>query len=62
MLDKNCDLKVIDFGLATLYDPSNPYEGFCGTKTYSAPETLIGHTHISYNQDIWGVGLFFYSL
>jgi len=53
-------LKLIDFGLATAFEPGTMMTLRCGTLHYSAPEAL----RCKYTQscDIWGIGVVFYML
>lgn len=53
-------LKLIDFGLATAFEPGTIMTLRCGTLHYSAPEAL----RCKYTEkcDIWGIGVVFYML
>lgn len=58
MLETNetLDIKIIDFGMATYYDPEELIEISCGTLPYKAPEL---HRHDKYDEkvDIWAIGV-----
>lgn len=62
--DPNMDLKLGDFGLATIIS-SNQQKRYtiCGTPNYIAPEVLggknVGH---SFEVDIWAIGIMLYAL
>jgi len=53
-------LKLIDFGLATIFEPGRPLRLSCGTTHYTAPEVH----RCNYNEkcDIWSIGIVFYML
>jgi calcium-dependent protein kinase len=53
-------LKLIDFGIAKLWDRSEPMHRVCGSPSYMAPEVLKG----SYTEkaDIWSLGVTTYAL
>lgn len=62
-LTENMQLKLGDFGLATIID----FEGerkrsLCGTPNYMAPEILDGKNGYSYEVDIWSIGIIIYTL
>jgi len=57
-LNKNMELKLGDFGLATKLE----FEGekkrtICGTPNYIAPEVLDGKVGHSYEVDVWSLGV-----
>jgi serine/threonine protein kinase len=61
-LDKNMNVKVGDFGLATkVVDGEEINKTFCGTPNYMAPEVLSRYGH-SYQADIWSLGVIIYTL
>uniref|UniRef100_A0A0N5A7B3 Serine/threonine-protein kinase PLK n=1 Tax=Parastrongyloides trichosuri TaxID=131310 RepID=A0A0N5A7B3_PARTI len=61
-LSKNMDIKIGDFGLATIVKNNETRnKTLCGTPNYIAPEMLnkIGH---SFEVDIWAIGCILYTL
>ncbi|EEA05187.1 calcium-dependent protein kinase, putative [Cryptosporidium muris RN66] len=58
--EKNCDIKVIDFGLSTCFQPNTKMRDRIGTAYYIAPEVLRG----TYDEkcDIWSMGVILYIL
>ena len=61
-LNKNMELKLGDFGLATRLE----FEGekkrtICGTPNYIAPEVLDGKVGHSYEVDVWSLGVIMYN-
>jgi serine/threonine protein kinase/predicted ATPase len=62
LVDAIGQLKVLDFGLATLRDqPSDP-DGISGTMTYLPPEILRGTSVPSEASDLYAVGVIAYQL
>ena len=59
LVNKNCDLKICDFGLARGIDEEPPDEDVV-KRWYRAPELLVGY-HQSYTTaiDVWAVGCIF---
>ncbi|XP_071454661.1 serine/threonine-protein kinase grp [Hetaerina americana] len=59
LLDENDNLKITDFGMATLYrmqGKERPLEKRCGTLPYVAPEVLLRPYHAE-PADIWSCGV-----
>ncbi|XP_015183258.1 PREDICTED: maternal embryonic leucine zipper kinase-like isoform X2 [Polistes dominula] len=64
LLDKNENLKLIDFGLC-----AKPKSGMqshlytsCGSPTYAAPELILGKKYLGSEVDIWSMGVILYAL
>lgn len=71
LLNEQGVVKVIDFGLSHQYrkdpktgaiDRSQPIEGFCGSKSYAAPEVLLGRGYDGYQADMWSIGVCLFGL
>ncbi|XP_047173540.1 probable serine/threonine-protein kinase At1g54610 [Vigna umbellata] len=58
LIDNNGNLKIGDFGLATVYDPEKkqPLTSRVVTLWYRAPELLLGATEYGEAIDLWSVG------
>ena len=58
LVDNNGNLKIGDFGLATVYDPNSkvPLTSRVVTLWYRAPELLLGATDYGASIDLWSVG------
>lgn len=57
-LDKDKNLKLIDFGLADNFDPNKAKASiFCGCKPYAAPEMIKEEPYIGPEIDIWSLGV-----
>src|SRR5262249_34066295 len=59
MLDGNGDVRISDFGIATLGGGAR--EGVVGTPQYMAPELLAGHATTS-KSDIYALGLILFEI
>ncbi|OWB78233.1 hypothetical protein B5S32_g2421 [[Candida] boidinii] len=62
--DPEMDLKIGDFGLASVLSPNNNKRyTICGTPNYIAPEVLGGkNTGHSFEVDVWAIGIMIYAL
>ncbi|XP_072886572.1 mitogen-activated protein kinase 12-like [Hemitrygon akajei] len=56
-INKNCELKIIDFGLARHTD--SKMTGYVVTRWYRAPEVILNWRHYTQTVDIWSVGCIF---
>lgn len=62
MLDKNMNIRLIDFGLSNVSKEGSYYfKTVCGSPQYSAPEMIMGQEY-SYAVDIWSLGVILYAL
>ena len=62
LLDKNMDLKLVDFGLSTKYSDENLLDQPCGTVVYAAPEVLEGNEYHGMLADVWSSGIVLYGM
>lgn len=53
---ENCDLRLIDFGLAEFYFPQKEYNIRIATKPFKPPEILVNYRKYFQSFDLWGVG------
>lgn len=64
LLDKNENLKLIDFGLCA--KPKGGMQSHlytsCGSPTYAAPELILGKKYLGAEVDIWSMGVLLYAL
>ncbi|KAJ1521043.1 hypothetical protein ONE63_002754 [Megalurothrips usitatus] len=64
LLDKDLNMKLIDFGLCA--KPSGGLTGFlytsCGSPTYAAPELVLGKKYLGHEVDVWSMGVLLYAL
>ncbi|XP_011632923.1 maternal embryonic leucine zipper kinase-like [Pogonomyrmex barbatus] len=64
LLDKDENLKLIDFGLCAkpkLGIQAHLYTS-CGSPTYAAPELIMGKKYLGSEIDIWSMGVLLYAL
>ena len=68
LLDSRGQVKIADFGLAKLLDPSSQNENLSqagqrmGTAHYMAPEQAQGATEVDHRADIYSLGVVFYEM
>ena len=62
LLDRNMDLKLVDFGLSTKYPDDNLLDQPCGTVVYAAPEVLQGREYHGMLADVWSSGIVLYGM
>ncbi|KAJ3436029.1 kp78a-related [Anaeramoeba flamelloides] len=62
LLDKNLNLKIIDFGLSNFQQKDQLLKSFCGSPTYSAPEILKQEQYSGFKIDVWSMGVILYIL
>lgn len=68
LLDSRGQVKIADFGLAKLLDPSSPTEHLSkagqrmGTAHYMAPEQVRDSMHVDHRADIYSLGVVFYEM
>lgn len=58
---QNIKVKITDFGLSKIFDPTDKQFDSCGTLSYIAPEVLTkkGYGH---EVDMWSIGCIFYKM
>ena len=54
-------VSLIDWGLADMYTPGQPYQVRVATRNYKSPELLFGYSLYTPSLDIWGLGCTFAS-
>lgn len=62
LLDKNKNLKLIDFGLSTKYSDDDFLSQPCGTVVYAAPELLSNKDYHGMLADVWSSGIVLYGM
>ncbi|KAL1764705.1 sperm motility kinase W [Sigmodon hispidus] len=60
LLDAEGDVKLIDFGLAKRCRSGTIFKGRCGTKSYNAPELVLGEFYNGKKADVWSLGVVLY--
>lgn len=59
LLTKDCNIKLIDFGLARGFSKNAEMTEYVVTRWYRAPEILLNSTDYSKGIDVWSVGCIF---
>ena len=62
LLDRNLDLKLIDFGLSTKYRDDCLLSQPCGTVVYAAPEVLDCREYHGMLADVWSSGIVLFGM
>lgn len=62
LLDENYDIKIADFGMASLSIPNTMLKTFCGSPHYASPEVVSNEPYNGMKADIWSCGVILYSL
>ncbi|XP_050311659.1 maternal embryonic leucine zipper kinase-like [Anthonomus grandis grandis] len=64
LLDRNQNLKLIDFGLCAKPEGGmqSPLYTSCGSPTYAAPELILGQQYLGQEVDVWAMGVLLYAL
>ena len=62
LIDKNQQIKIIDFGFG-MYNPEDKLQGFfCGTPNYMPPEIIVKKHYIGQKADLWSLGVLLYKM
>ena len=62
LLDRNNNIRVVDFGLSKAFDEGKPFlETTCGSPAYVSPEIIKEHPYTS-AADIWSAGVLLYAM
>ncbi|OUM70190.1 hypothetical protein PIROE2DRAFT_21691, partial [Piromyces sp. E2] len=62
LIDKDLNIKLIDFGAAIQIKGGRVYDKFVGTIPYIAPEIITGQEYGSLSQDIYSLGVLLHLL
>lgn len=62
LLDKNKNIKIVDFGLSNLYKEGELLKTACGSPCYAAPEMIAGKRYVGLRVDIWSAGVILYAM
>ncbi|KAH0790533.1 CAMK family protein kinase [Histomonas meleagridis] len=62
LLDRNYNLRLIDFGLSNSFSADSPeLKTACGSPAYAPPEMILGHKYTK-AADIWSAGILLYAM
>ncbi|OBA21326.1 Pkinase-domain-containing protein, partial [Metschnikowia bicuspidata var. bicuspidata NRRL YB-4993] len=62
MINKDGEIKIIDFGLSNLYTPHHLLKTYCGSLYFAAPELLCAKPYTGPEVDVWSFGVVLYVL
>ena len=62
LLDADMNIKIADFGFASLMKDGNMLETSCGSPHYASPEVVMGARYDGSQADIWSLGVILYAL
>ncbi|KAL8950329.1 MAG: hypothetical protein Q9222_003634, partial [Ikaeria aurantiellina] len=62
LLDKDRNVKIIDFGMAVLQHDNVPLLTSCGSPHYASPEIIRGQQYRGDRADIWSCGVILYAM
>lgn len=62
LLDENLDVKLVDFGFATIARPGHAMSTYCGSPAYAAPEMVTAQRYSGPEADIWSMGVILFTL
>ena len=60
LLDKNMNIKIVDFGLSNTWNPGERLQTACGTPWYASPEMISSKSYQGTQTDIWSSGILLY--
>ncbi|KDO30139.1 CAMK/CAMKL/MARK protein kinase [Saprolegnia parasitica CBS 223.65] len=61
LLDKHGLVKLVDFGFSAL-QTAKPFQTFCGTPCYMAPEIVLRKSYWGPPVDVWSLGILLYAM
>ena len=62
LVDSKDNIRIIDFGLSTVYSSEVLLETYCGSLYFAAPELLNGTPYTGPEIDVWSLGVVLYVL
>ena len=62
LISQTGNIKIIDFGISNVYNPSSHLRTFCGSLYFPAPEMLDAKVYIGPEVDVWNFGVVLYVL
>ncbi|KAF9403678.1 hypothetical protein BGZ94_004541, partial [Podila epigama] len=62
LLDQKMNVKIADFGMASLQKTGRLLETSCGSPHYASPEVVTGMKYDGSTSDIWSCGIILYAL
>lgn len=62
LLDRNNNIKIADFGMASLMEEGKLLETSCGSPHYASPEVVKGLRYNGMEADVWSCGVVLFAL
>ncbi len=62
LIDSNNNIKIADFGMATVMKYGAQLSTSCGSPHYTSPEVVSGGSYDGKVSDVWSVGVILYAL
>ncbi|OIR57008.1 MAG: CAMK/CAMKL/KIN1 protein kinase [Amphiamblys sp. WSBS2006] len=62
MVDSQGTVRLLDFGLSSLYCEDEHLRTFCGSLYFAAPELLSGRSYVGPEIDVWSLGVILFVL
>eukprot|EP00741_Cyanophora_paradoxa_P001769 tig00000073_g1715.t2 len=62
LLDANMNIKIADFGMASMMKDGALLETSCGSPHYASPEIVMGTKYNGMEADVWSCGVVLYAL
>ena len=62
LLDKEKNIKIVDFGISNIYPNNELLKTACGSPCYAAPEMINGELYKGLGADIWSSGIVLYAM
>jgi serine/threonine protein kinase len=62
LLDDKLNIKIADFGMASLQVDGSMLETSCGSPHYASPEVVRGQQYDGRKADVWSCGVILYAL
>jgi BR serine/threonine kinase len=62
LLDFDYNIKIADFGMASLSIPDSMLKTFCGSPHYASPEVVSNEPYNGIKADIWSCGIILFAL
>lgn len=62
LLDSEFNIKIADFGMASLMKKNSLLKTSCGSPHYASPEVILGKEYDGRAADIWSCGIILFAL